>query len=389
MPRCSHLPSKMLGVEKHLLKFASDGDPSLLTLEVPSEFSRSGEPIACVCFPVLARRGGMTLAVPLSAFVKGSWSSSTLSCCSEGAAVPSPSFNYDPGSGRRTSSSSGRSSIYRSCDECTGSAVSGTYCVSGPSHFKPGPTTRTSSDSKQRDRFFYSRRSEKRQASGGISKRPESVLCAGYAADAQTTLPGQTGTINGGRAGIIGCFDVGLFGTDRRLQTAARSWDHYVDCSSCSRQPDSERHPYGSRAPCSSGMLFGTGCSGFRPMELSLFDLVIRRTPSAAVPRSCDFFESDRPPIRSTDPFNMVRNCPILSQRIGDPHESEGRSGHSEIQGRSKGRRSSCRRFSIAQAPPSVSKETEGRSDPRVTSCVSVVDDVDFPCRDDEAHTSL
>ena len=44
---------------------------------------------------------------------KGSWSSSTLSCCSEGAAVPSPSFNYDPGSGRRTSSSSGRSSIYR------------------------------------------------------------------------------------------------------------------------------------------------------------------------------------------------------------------------------------------------------------------------------------
>ena len=58
----------MLGVEKHLLKFASDGDPSLLTLEVPPDFSRSGDPIACVCFPVLARRGGMTLAVPLSSF---------------------------------------------------------------------------------------------------------------------------------------------------------------------------------------------------------------------------------------------------------------------------------------------------------------------------------
>ena len=55
-------------MEKQSLRFASDGDPSLLTLEVPAEYSRSGEEIACVAFPVLARRGGLTLAVPLSAF---------------------------------------------------------------------------------------------------------------------------------------------------------------------------------------------------------------------------------------------------------------------------------------------------------------------------------
>ncbi len=55
-------------MEKQSLRFASDGDPSLLILEVPSEFARSGETTACVAFPVLARRGGMTLAVPLSAF---------------------------------------------------------------------------------------------------------------------------------------------------------------------------------------------------------------------------------------------------------------------------------------------------------------------------------
>ena len=58
----------MLGMEKQSLRFASDGDPSLLTLEVPSEYSRSGDAVACVAFPVLARRGGLTLAVPLSAF---------------------------------------------------------------------------------------------------------------------------------------------------------------------------------------------------------------------------------------------------------------------------------------------------------------------------------
>ena len=58
----------MLGVEKQSLRFASDGDPSLLTLEVPSEFARTGEVTTCVAFPVMARRGGMTLAVPLSAF---------------------------------------------------------------------------------------------------------------------------------------------------------------------------------------------------------------------------------------------------------------------------------------------------------------------------------
>ena len=55
-------------MEKQSLRFASDGDPSLLILEVPSEFARSGETTACVAFPILARRGGMTLAVPLSAF---------------------------------------------------------------------------------------------------------------------------------------------------------------------------------------------------------------------------------------------------------------------------------------------------------------------------------
>ena len=58
----------MPGMEKQSLSFASDGDPSLLTLEVPSEYSRSGGDIACVAFPVIARRGGLTLAVPLSAF---------------------------------------------------------------------------------------------------------------------------------------------------------------------------------------------------------------------------------------------------------------------------------------------------------------------------------
>ena len=58
----------MLGVEKQALRFASDGDPSLLTLEVPAEFARSGESTVCVSFPVLARRGGLALAVPLSAF---------------------------------------------------------------------------------------------------------------------------------------------------------------------------------------------------------------------------------------------------------------------------------------------------------------------------------
>ena len=55
-------------MEKQSLRFANDGDPSLLTLEVPSEYSRSGDTVACVAFPVLARRGGLTLAVPLSAF---------------------------------------------------------------------------------------------------------------------------------------------------------------------------------------------------------------------------------------------------------------------------------------------------------------------------------
>ena len=58
----------MPGMEKQSLSFASDGDPSLLTLEVPSEYSRSGGDTACVAFPVVARRGGLTLAVPLSAF---------------------------------------------------------------------------------------------------------------------------------------------------------------------------------------------------------------------------------------------------------------------------------------------------------------------------------
>ena len=58
----------MPGMEKQSLSFASDSDPSLLTLEVPSEYSRSGGDIACVAFPVVARRGGLTLAVPLSAF---------------------------------------------------------------------------------------------------------------------------------------------------------------------------------------------------------------------------------------------------------------------------------------------------------------------------------
>ena len=55
-------------MEKQALRFASDGDPSLLIMEVPAEFARTGDASMCVAFPVVARRGGLTLAVPLSAF---------------------------------------------------------------------------------------------------------------------------------------------------------------------------------------------------------------------------------------------------------------------------------------------------------------------------------
>ena len=68
MSRSPSLPATMLGLEKQALRFASDGGPSLLVLEVPAEFARSGEVTTCVAFPVLPRRGGLTLAVPLSAF---------------------------------------------------------------------------------------------------------------------------------------------------------------------------------------------------------------------------------------------------------------------------------------------------------------------------------
>ena len=76
------------------MRFASDGDPSLLTLEVPAEYSRSGDDIACVAFPVLARRGGLTLAVPLSAFDPEKFADE-LQRSEEGLVGPSKSFVTD------------------------------------------------------------------------------------------------------------------------------------------------------------------------------------------------------------------------------------------------------------------------------------------------------
>ena len=55
-------------MEKSAIRFASDGDPSLLVLSVPTEFSATGEASQTFAIPIASRRGGLLLAVPLAVF---------------------------------------------------------------------------------------------------------------------------------------------------------------------------------------------------------------------------------------------------------------------------------------------------------------------------------
>ena len=55
-------------MEKSAIRFASDGDPSLLVLSVPAEFSATEEASQAFAIPLLSRRGGLLLAVPLAVF---------------------------------------------------------------------------------------------------------------------------------------------------------------------------------------------------------------------------------------------------------------------------------------------------------------------------------
>ena len=562
----------MLGMEKQSLRFASDGDPSLLTLEVPSEYSRSGDAVACVAFPVLARRGGLTLAVPLSAFdpeklvdelqrseeglvgpsksfvtdlvveddsgnpvvsehrcrfLVVDFDDSVLPLLSEfnaetdfdrtvpfdadvpggvpvadglaeevrawagglnvgrvvfysareetdapgakspgavpkkatpkkvtnamlveqisqlaaqvqaisamqQASVPPPAksvaaaldpgvgagiapkmpsvigtlaggdalmlpdpgllgqaskavglpprirpapkvpsfparpLTLDPAPAEEVAVSGGGALSSDPVIERSGSTINCFDCPCCPSNFKSRSVARPPSDRRKWSSFFYQRRAEAREASVGIGKWSKPILCASYAADAQTAQPGTACANERRRPHCFWDFDVELSRKDRRIPSAARFGDHHVDFGTCGGQSDTERCPYGPRASCSPGVRFGTGGGRSGPVELSLFDLVVRRAPSAALPRTDLSHEPVGTPIRPPHSIELVCDSPVLSEGVGDPHKSESRSWCSQVEAGSQKCPSRCRRDSIAQTSPSVPEEAEGRSRSRV-----------------------
>jgi hypothetical protein len=51
-------------MEKHLVKFATDGLPSLLVLTLPDEISVEGSALSCFALPIKSRQGGLLLCIP-------------------------------------------------------------------------------------------------------------------------------------------------------------------------------------------------------------------------------------------------------------------------------------------------------------------------------------
>lgn len=54
-------------MEKGNVKFAMNGEPGLLVLEVPSEIAPENVVHACLAIPLRQRSGGMLIAVPIDA----------------------------------------------------------------------------------------------------------------------------------------------------------------------------------------------------------------------------------------------------------------------------------------------------------------------------------
>lgn len=55
-------------MEKSLIAFADAGEPGLLVLTVPAEFSASSQDRDCFAIPIMSRNGGFLVCVPRGAF---------------------------------------------------------------------------------------------------------------------------------------------------------------------------------------------------------------------------------------------------------------------------------------------------------------------------------
>lgn len=94
MPWCWLLGSPVAIMEKSGLIFASSGDPPLLVLQVPAEIAAGSEASACFAVPILSRRGGLALAVPVDALDSDKLVDE-LTTDGEGMLGPSKSFTAD------------------------------------------------------------------------------------------------------------------------------------------------------------------------------------------------------------------------------------------------------------------------------------------------------
>ena len=81
-------------MEKRDVKFASNGEPGLLVLEVPNEIAYEGVGRACLAIPLRQRSGGLLLALPLSALDSDSLIDE-MSGTNEGILGPSKSMQAD------------------------------------------------------------------------------------------------------------------------------------------------------------------------------------------------------------------------------------------------------------------------------------------------------
>ena len=284
---------------------------------------------------------------------------------SKGSYVPSSPHYFDSNPSGNSRCTRPSSFVHRSRDECIGPTVKCPDRPCGASHYQPRSSTRAPPDRRERCRFFYKRRSKEREVAIRACEWTEPVLCAGHAADASETSSCSSCPGFRGRSGSFWDFNVELLGANRWVPQPAGAWHHNVDPWSLDRLPHPERRAHGQRAFGSPCVCLGTSGCGLWSVELSLFDFVVRRAPGPVVPRSNLNDDSSWKTICSADPGELVCHCAVVLEGARDPHQSEIRGCQPKGKSISKSR---CRtRCTLTEKTPSVSKETEGGSEPGVT----------------------